>query len=129
VAPRSASELAAAIRRQAGTTEVACFACLPPGLPFYLGRDVTVISTRDGREIQSNYIPYTLAAAGSWPARIVPAAGLGAWLDSRVAPWFLIAHARDLPALREFMAEPVARFVPVGVGDYQGVLIEPAGAR
>ena len=129
VASRSASELAAAIRRQAGQNEVACFACLPPGLPFYLKRDVTVISTRAGAEIQSNYVPYTLAGAASWPARIVPAAGLDAWLGSRTEPWFLLTRARDVPALRELMGEPSARFAPVGVGDYQGILVTPMGIR
>lgn len=129
VASRSARELATAIERQAGTSEVACFACLPPGLPFYLGRDVTVISTRGGAEIQSNYVPYTLAGAAGWPTRIVPAAGLAAWLGGRTEPWFLLARARDLPELHELIGTRAGGFAPVGVGDYQGVLIEPEDGR
>ena len=68
---RSSRTLARAIRStNAEGIAVAGYRCFAPGLPFYLGRPVTLI-TLDGREIPSNYIPFTLERSPQWPPQMV----------------------------------------------------------
>ncbi len=72
-------------------TEIACLECFPNGLPFYLGRTATLISS-DGRELTSNYIISTLEKTTEWPRQIVRLADFDAWLASRRHPVCLIVR-------------------------------------
>jgi len=84
-----------------GDTELASLDCFPNGLPFYLGRTLTLISA-DGGELTSNYILFSLKKNPQWPQNIVPQAELQGWLASRKTPVFLIMkqkHRAKLEAL------------------------------
>lgn len=86
-ARRIANQLAAMPPR----SELACFECFPTGLPFYLQRTVTLIS-RNGRELTSNYIVYSLQNGPRQPEQIVPPESFDHWLASRTTPVSLIVH-------------------------------------
>jgi len=75
-------------------TELACLQCFPNSITFYLGHTVTLIS-RDGSELSSNYIIYSLKPGTHWPKQIVPLADFNKWLGSRKTPVFLIGHDRE----------------------------------
>jgi 4-amino-4-deoxy-L-arabinose transferase-like glycosyltransferase len=83
--------------------EVACLECFPNGLPFYLGREVAIV-THDGRELTSNYALYKLRSPGAWPATLVPAADRDVWLAKRHGPVFLLAKNRNRGVLDSLAA-------------------------
>lgn len=72
--------------------KIACLYCFPDGLTFYLGHDITLITSNNGREIASNYIPFNLATATKWPPQVVPAKKQRAWLAAQTKPVFLLAR-------------------------------------
>ncbi len=86
------------------TTELVCIECLPNGLPFYLKRLVTVLS-RDGNELTSNYVIFTLASGKPWPEGIVPIAQAHDWLATRTHPVYLLADKNWLAALETIALE------------------------
>jgi 4-amino-4-deoxy-L-arabinose transferase-like glycosyltransferase len=75
-----------------------CLGCYPRGVAFYAGRYPTVV-TRDGRELASNYLRYTLEHGGAWPESIVPEKSLDTWLASIREPVLLLANRGTRPAL------------------------------
>jgi len=79
-------------------TELACLQCYPNGLPFYLGRTVTLISS-DGGELTSNYIIYALKNDPQWPEQIVRLEDFDHWVESRTNPVCLIIRQGDLGKL------------------------------
>lgn len=85
-------------------TELACLECLPHGLPFYLKRLVTVLS-RDGNELGSNYVVFTLNSGKSWPEGVVPTAQWHHWLATRTHPVYLLANKSNLALLKEIALE------------------------
>ena len=88
---RSSRPLARAIRSSgAEGVEVAGYQCFAPGLPFYLGRPVTVITVH-GDEVPSNYIPFTLEKSPQWPPQIVRLADAQRWLSSRTQPVLMLS--------------------------------------
>ena len=95
--------------------------CFPCGLPFYLGRTATLVTT-DGRELTSNYIIFRLKNDPLWPTNVVALTNLDLWLAQRNHPVFLIAwgHGRSHlePAAGIYKADiqPLAQ-------SYYGVLI------
>ena len=91
------------------STELACLECFPCGLPFYLGRTLTVFST-DGRELTSNYIVYSIGRTGKWPAKILPVTELDGWLNShKDRPLYLIASGGSRENLRAVAAAAGAK--------------------
>jgi 4-amino-4-deoxy-L-arabinose transferase-like glycosyltransferase len=86
----SARSLAHSVPRLSREAKIACVNSFPSGLPFYLGRTVILVS-RDGRELESNYISYRLKREGEWPPTIVRFDGWREWLSSRDGPLFLMA--------------------------------------
>src|SRR6185436_4914356 len=60
---RGSHDIAARVSEIAPDAEVACYGCFPPGMPFYLGRTITVFTNGNGKEIQSNYIPFMLSGS------------------------------------------------------------------
>lgn len=89
---RSARRLAQSIQaRTSPGTEVACYRCFPPGLPFYLRQIVTVI-TEDGSETTSNYIIFSLQKSSQWPAQMVHRDDAERWLEAKEQPVFLLSR-------------------------------------
>jgi 4-amino-4-deoxy-L-arabinose transferase-like glycosyltransferase len=75
-------------------TEVACYRCFAPGLPYYLRQKVAVI-TAEGHETTSNYIPFTLQKSSQWPEQMVPLDEAEQWIAVRKQPVFLLSHGKD----------------------------------
>ncbi len=71
--------------------EIACLECFPSGLPFYLKRCVTVVTT-DGKELTSNYIMFMLRKTKPWPSPLVPLNEFDRWLADQKRPIYLIAR-------------------------------------
>jgi 4-amino-4-deoxy-L-arabinose transferase-like glycosyltransferase len=89
---RSSRPLAETIQQSnPGGAEVACYRCFPPGLGFYLGRPITVISA-DGGEIPSNYIEFELKKPSAWPQQMVRLDAADAWIASRKQPVFVLGR-------------------------------------
>lgn len=102
-------------------TELACLECLPNGLPFYLKRFVTVI-TRDGSELTSNYVMFTLNSDKPWPQGVVPLEQSEQWLISRSHPVYLIAEKNHLLQLQDIALKHGAEVVDLN-SKYSAVLL------
>ncbi len=107
-------------------TELVCMECLPHGLPFYLKRLVTVL-TRDGKELTSNYVIFTLNSGKSWPEGVVPVAQWHQWLSTRTHPVYLLAKKDHLPQLKEIALERMVEVVDLGSNYWAALLPTPAG--
>jgi 4-amino-4-deoxy-L-arabinose transferase-like glycosyltransferase len=94
----SSRALAAAIEGLAPEAPVACMQCYPPGLRFYLGRPVALI-TDDGSETTSNYIPFYLEGRESWPEQMIPVEERNTWLRGRRGPLLLLAREQNRRAM------------------------------
>jgi len=99
---KSARRLAEQCAALPATTELACVECFPNGLPFYLGRTLTLVS-RDCQELTSNYIIYSAGKLGKWPEKVVPLSDLNRWLKACKGPVCLIA-----PTERRWELTPIA---------------------
>jgi 4-amino-4-deoxy-L-arabinose transferase-like glycosyltransferase len=108
-------------------TEFACINCLPHGLPFYLGKMVTVF-TDDGRELTSNYVIFSLASNTPWPEHLVPGRQLTQWLATRQHPVYLMARQQRLNDLQA-LARQQGAAVNVLSSDYWGSLLNPIQGR
>jgi len=107
-------------------TELVCLECLPHGLPFYLKRLVTVL-TRDGKELTSNYVIFTLNSGKSWPEGVVPVAQWHQWLSTRTHPVYLLAKKDHLAQLKEIARERGVEVVDLGSNYWAILLPTPAG--
>jgi len=107
-------------------TELACLECFPNGLPFYLRRTATLIS-RDGGELKSNYIIYSLQKGRHWPAQIVPLADFDGWLASRKAPVCLIVRREDGERVKTLAAARGTTFQALSSGLLVAQLPAPGG--
>jgi hypothetical protein len=108
------------------TTELACLECLPHGLPFYLKRLVTVL-TSDGKELSSNYVSFTLNSGKAWPEGVVPIAQWHHWLATRTHPVYLLAKNSHLALLKEIALERGVEVVDLGSNYSATLLPTPAG--
>ena len=107
-------------------TELVCLECLPNGLPFYLKRLVTVI-TRDGNELTSNYVVFTLNSGKPWPEGVVPVTQWHHWLATRTHPVYLLAKKDHLALLKEIALERGVEVVDLGSNYWAALLPTPAG--
>ncbi|NOS89607.1 MAG: glycosyltransferase family 39 protein [Methylococcaceae bacterium] len=107
-------------------SELACLECLPNGLPFYLQRYVTVI-TRDGEELTSNYVVFTLKSDQPWPARVVPLANVQQWLAQRTQPVYLLAKTDHLQELKAIAATRGVTVTEQGSKYWAALLPAPTG--
>jgi hypothetical protein len=107
-------------------TELACLECFPNGVPFYLGRMITLIS-RDGDELKSNYIIYALAKDPQWPKQIVPLADFDHWLTSRKTPVYLMVRQVDRGKLESITAACGATIQSIASGYFGALLPPPEG--
>lgn len=119
---RSNRELALNIAaRLPPDAEVACYECLPSGLPFYLGRPITVFS-QDGRELTSNYVLFSLGSGKPWPERIVPSKEAGKWLKKQDHPVLLIGKHHQKEELDALAGAETKSTVELN-RDFRGVLL------
>lgn len=93
---RSTRAMAARLSGLPADTEFAFLRCFPNGLPFYLRKTGTLITT-DGGELTSNYVQYALKRATEWPPGVVRAEDFDRWLATRRGPVYLMVqdHERD----------------------------------
>ena len=101
--------------------ELVCLECLPNGLPFYLKRLVTVLS-REGDELTSNYVKFTLASGKPWPEGIVPIAQAHDWLATRHHPVYLLADKNHLTTLKAMAQEQGVEVVDLN-SKYSAILL------
>jgi 4-amino-4-deoxy-L-arabinose transferase-like glycosyltransferase len=90
--------VAEAIARTAGAATVVGVRSMPPGLPFHLGRPISLI-TDDGHESTSNYQMSLLRGDAPWPDVMIRSDRAAAWLADRREPVYLLSYWRRRPAL------------------------------
>lgn len=125
--PRSGRSAAELLRQLPPETELAGLHCYPNGVPFYLGRTLTVISD-DGAELGSNYLLAIVRDPGQRPASLVSDADFERWLGSRKTPVYLIARAEQRERL-EAIAAPRGAAVQPLTSRYCGVLLQTSTPR
>jgi 4-amino-4-deoxy-L-arabinose transferase-like glycosyltransferase len=107
---RSARNLSVELSSVAAKAKIACLECLPHGFPFYLGQTVTLF-TKDGAELSSNYVLFSLKTGASWPSTLIAVANRDAWLDGQTEAIVLIARTESKPVLDEIAAARNGRVV------------------
>lgn len=115
----------------ASTSEVAALECWSPGLPYYLDREVSLI-TEDAHELTSNYVAYLLRSRGqreAWPDPLVPRERLVPWVAHRSGPLYVLSRKRALAALDSLAASEGATVRPLGRGWYGLALAAPRNER
>jgi hypothetical protein len=103
-------------------TIVVCYRCYPNGYSFYSKRGITVISSRDGYELQSNYIRYTLQKTADWPPNMVREGDFHHWLQRQDCPLFLLAKNGEVERFRALLGDRnvfFSRLTP----DFAGTLL------
>ena len=109
--------------------EVACYLCFPGGLPFYLDRDITVITNDRGAEIQSNYIQFSLASPGAWPSQMQRVDHFESWMSQRSRPILLLTQKENVPVLEAMALKQHGQVREMPGSRYWGLLASPGGAR
>ncbi len=120
---KSNRRMAGALSAVPAETELACLECFPNGLLFYLSRTAELIS-RDGRELTSNYVLYSLKRHEQRPKQIVPLAEFDDWLASRKTPVYLIVRRKDQEKLENIAAARSATVQTLSPG-YLGANLPP----
>jgi hypothetical protein len=87
---------------------------------------MTLIS-RDGGELTSNYVIYSLKKNPQWPEQIVPLADFDAWLATRKTPVYLIVRQSETNKLETIAAARGATLQPLGSGFWGAQLPAPGG--
>ena len=104
-------------------TAVVCLECFPCGLPYYLKQSVVVVS-KDGSELTSNYVTFTLKKTKDWPEVIIPFDDWTQWLASRDTAIYLLADRRTHDALDNLASEKKAEVRELAPG-WWGALLAP----
>ncbi|MGO8765852.1 MAG: glycosyltransferase family 39 protein [Limisphaerales bacterium] len=120
---KSARTLAQEIPTLPPQTELACLQCFPSGLTFYLGRTATLI-TKDGGELTSNYILFSLKSEPTWPPNLVAISNFDHWLATRSHPVYLVVRQQDRSRLEAIIAgrrTTIQQLTP----QYIGALLRP----
>ncbi|MFO1418372.1 MAG: glycosyltransferase family 39 protein [Methylotetracoccus sp.] len=126
IGPRSARELAEHVPELGRDVQLACYMCFPNGLPFYLKRPIAVVSYKDGRELESNYVRFRLLDAPVWPEPMIRESDFRGWVERRDQPVYLLVKQRDLTKVGELLGPTAPEFAHLA-GEYWGGWI-PAGA-
>ena len=121
---KSARTLAREISPLPPQTELACLECFPSGLTFYLGRTATLI-TKDGGELTSNYILFSLKSGAAWPSNLVAVSNFDHWLATRKHPVYLVVREQDRARLEAIAAGRGAAFRQL-TPQYVGALLPPS---
>lgn len=124
---KSGRPIAAALKDLPAGTELACLNCYPNGVPFYLGRTLTLIS-RDGNELTSNYVIYALKKETNWPSPIVPVADLDGWLAAQKKPVYLMVRQSDTNQLETIAAARGTTMQALPSGYWGAQLPAPGGS-
>ena len=95
----SSLQLAREVEAVAPEATVACLECYPPGLAFYLRRELVLV-TVDGKETTSNYIPFYLTHNKPWPSQVISASRIREWLRARRGAVFLLARGEHVLKLQ-----------------------------
>ncbi|MFN7951598.1 MAG: glycosyltransferase family 39 protein [bacterium] len=119
----SARSVAAAVARESANARVVSVRSLPPGLPFYLGRPITLV-TEDGHESTSNYQMSLLRGSGPWPEGMIPLGDAAAWLDRQREPIYLLAYWRRREIVESMLASRGLAPTEIAPG-WWGVLVPP----
>jgi len=119
---KSARQLSQTIPALAPETKLVFLECFPSGLPFYLHRTATLVTT-DGGEITSasNYILFSLQHNPAWPANLVPLTNFDRWISQRKTPVYLVARTNDRPELGAIGVQPTD--IQTLTPPYLGVLL------
>jgi len=123
---KSGRQVASQLSALPAGTELACLECFPNGVPFYLRRTAKLVS-RDGGELTSNYIIYSLKEDPQWPKQIVPLADFDAWLASRKTPVYLIVREGSRSKLETIAAARGAAVQTLAAGYWGALLPAPGG--
>lgn len=123
-ARRSAFDLARALPAVGRETSLVCYLCFPNGLSFYLKRPMYVVSYRDGRELESNYVRFKLEGAAVWPEPMIREHLFREWTEARRQPFYLLSRHRDVDHLRDILGRPDIEFTPLS-GEYSGGWVTP----
>jgi len=123
---KSGRRMAGQLSNLPATTELAFLECFPNGLPFYLNRTATLIS-RDGGELTSNYIVYSLKNHPPPRRPIVAVDDLDRWLCSRKTPVFLIVRRDNREKLQTIAAARSAQIQPLSPAYWGVQLPAPLG--
>jgi 4-amino-4-deoxy-L-arabinose transferase-like glycosyltransferase len=121
---KSAKTLAREIASLPPRTELACLECFPSGLTFYLGRTATLI-TKNGGELTSNYILFSLKSGTAWPSNLVAVSDFDHWLATRNHPVYLVVREQDRARLEAIAAGRGATFRQL-TPQYVGALLPPS---
>jgi len=110
---RSAKPMAERLAALPSGTEIACLDCYPPGLSFYLGRTLTIIS-EDATPLRSNFVLYWMRRLPVRPPTLVDPSGRDEWLASREAAAFIVAPGASREDLTAWMGSrvPVTAIIP-----------------
>lgn len=106
--------------------DLACVECFPTGLPFYLHRQVVLITT-DGHETTSNYVVFSLQRHQPWPEEVVPWEKRGNWLASRGHEVYLLARQPQKAELESLAARRGATVTELLPGWWGTLLASPGG--
>lgn len=124
---KSGRAVARALPELPAGTQLACLNCFPNGLPFYLGRTAILIS-KDGGELTSNYVTYSLKAETNWPPQIVPLANFDTWLAVQTKPVYLIVRQSDTNTLATLATARGATVQALPVGFWGALLTARGGS-
>jgi 4-amino-4-deoxy-L-arabinose transferase-like glycosyltransferase len=119
----SSRQIARSIPSLPPETAVVCLECFPCGLPYYLKQSVVVVS-KDGSELTSNYVTFTLKKTKVWPEVVVPLDDWGRWLAARDKAIYLVADRRSHDALTALASERKTDVRELAPG-WWGALIAP----
>lgn len=122
---RSAATLATRMPQLADDTMVVCCRCYPNGYSFYSRRKVTVISSKDGYELQSNYIRFALQQQEDWPASMIRERDFHAWRQRTHQPLFMLAKASDVERCGALAGPNGLEFSRLTT-DYAGAWLQPS---
>lgn len=120
---RSARRMSMTMPRLPDDTEIVFYQCMPVGLPFYLRKTGTLV-TRDGGELASNYVKYSLAQRPERPPGIVDVDRFTSWFNEVKTPVYVVVQRHDEPWLKELAARRGAMLQEFYQG-YHGALILP----
>jgi hypothetical protein len=123
----SSQALAQGIPALPPSADLACLECFPTGLPFYLHRQVVLISA-DGHETTSNYVVFNLQRHQPWPEEVVPWEKREDWLASRGHSVYLLARQRHKAELESLAARGRSTVTELLPG-WWGTLLATPGSR
>jgi hypothetical protein len=99
---------------------------LPHGLPFYLKRLITVV-TSNGKELTSNYVSFTLNSDKPWPEGVMPLSQVRQWIANRTHPIYLITNNDHIAQLKNIALEQGIEVVNLDSNYWAALFPIPAG--